>query len=128
MTRLFLLLLVALICAPAVLAQNQDYSRYEFYVGYAYERADNNGATIDKNGRLVLNGSNVTFVDDHANYNGFSVDLNKNLNRHVGIVTSFSATFNNSGYVEQTTGREFGASVQRYDLMIGPRYNWRPSG
>jgi len=57
MTRFFLLLLVALICAPAAFAQNNDYSHYEFYVGYAYERADNNAATFDKNGRAAFNGA-----------------------------------------------------------------------
>ncbi len=128
MTRLFLLLLVALICAPAALAQNKDYSRYEFYVGYAYERAENNAPTLDKNGRATFNGATVTFADERANYNGFNAEFNQNLNRHVGIVTSFSGTYNNHGYVDTKTGRQFGASVQRYDLMIGPRYNWRSSG
>lgn len=128
MTRLFLLLLVALITAPAALAQNKDYSRYEFYVGYAWERAENNAATIDRNGRLNLNGAPVTLVDDHANFNGFNAEFNQNLNRHVGIVTSFSATFNSTGFVNSVTGRQYDADVQRYDLMIGPRYNWRMSG
>jgi opacity protein-like surface antigen len=128
MTRLFLLLLVALIAAPAALAQNKDYSRYEFYVGYAYERAENNAATIDKNGRLALNGAPVVFADDHANFNGFNAEFNQNLNRHVGIVTSFSGTYNSTGFVDTRTGRHFDANVQRYDLMIGPRYNWRTSG
>jgi opacity protein-like surface antigen len=43
-------------------------------------------------------------------------------------VTSFSGTFNNNGFVDTKTGRQFDARVQRYDLMIGPRYNWRLSG
>src|SRR4029077_19991768 len=53
MTRFFLLLLVALVSAPAVLAQDIDYSRYECVGGYAFERASNNAATMDKNGRAT---------------------------------------------------------------------------
>jgi opacity protein-like surface antigen len=125
MTRLFLLFLVALVCAPAAFAQSNDYSHYEFYVGYAYERANNNADTFDKNGRTTFNGKSVTFDDRRENYNGFNAEFNQNLNRHVGIVTSFTGTYNNGGYVDTRTGRAFGARAQRYDLMIGPRYNWR---
>jgi opacity protein-like surface antigen len=128
MTRFFLLLLVALICAPAAFAQNNDYSHYEFYVGYAYERADNNAATFDKNGRATFNGATVSFGGGKTNYNGFNAEFNQNITQHVGIVTSFTGTFNDDGFVNTKTGRQFGARVQRYDLMIGPRYNWRPSG
>ena len=127
MTRFFLLLLVALICAPAAFAQS-DYSHYEFYVGYAYERADNNAATFDKNGRAAFNGRTVTFAEQKTNYNGFNAEFNQNITRHVGIVTSLTGTYNNAGYVDTRTGRGFGARAQRYDLLIGPRYNWRLSG
>src|SRR2546428_7892664 len=126
MTRFFLLLLVALICAPAAFAQ--DYSHYEFYVGYAYERANNNADRFDKGGRATFNGKTVDFADRRENYNGFNAEFNQNLNRHIGIVTSFTATYNNRGYVDTRTGRGFSARAQRYDLLIGPRYNWRLSG
>ena len=128
MTRLFLLLLVALISAPAILAQDRDYSRYEFVGGYAFERASNNAATFDKNGRATFNGSSVIFDEKYQNYNGFMAEFNQNVTRHVGIVTSFSGTYDTSDYVNLRTGRVFPASVQRYSLMIGPRYNWRLSG
>lgn len=128
MFRPFLLLLVALICAPAVFAQNNDYSRYEFYVGYAYERAENNAATFDKNGNARLNGNRVLFEDRRESYNGFNAEFNQNITRHVGIVTSLSGTYNNNGYFDLRSGQVLGARAQRYDLMIGPRYNWRPEG
>src|SRR5437879_7925143 len=128
MTRLFLLFLVALVCAPAAFAQSNDYSHYEFYVGYAYERANNNADTFDKGGRTTFNGNSVVFADRRENYNGFNAEFNQNLNRHIGIVTSFTGTYNNAGYIDIRSGRAFGARAQRYDLMIGPRYNWRLSG
>jgi len=130
MTRFLLLLLIALMCAPIAFAQNRrdDYSFYEFYVGYAYERAHNNADTFDKNGRAAFNGSTVSFADERVNYNGFTAEFNQNVTRHIGIVTSFTGTFATTGYVDTKTGRVFDANVQRYDLMIGPRYNWRGHG
>ena len=128
MTRIFLLLLIALICAPAAFAQSDDYSRYEFYVGFAHERANNNADRFDKNGRATFNGNRVDFVSEKADYNGFEVEFNQNVTRHLGIVTSFSGTFNTTDYFDQNSGRTFSAAVQRYDLLAGPRVNFRPAG
>ena len=128
MTRIFFLLLIALLCAPAALAQDRDYSRYEFYVGYANERANNNADGFDKNGTVLCNGSPVDFRSERASYNGFAVEFNQNVTRHLGIVTSFSGTYDKTGYFDQRSGRTFNARVQRYDLLAGPRYNWRASG
>lgn len=128
MTRFFLLLLIGLICAPAVLAQNNDYSYYEFYVGYAHERANNNADRIDRNGTATFNGKAVDFASRREGYNGFNVEFNQNVTRHIGIVTSFSGTYGTNTYVDRNSGRRFDARVQRYDLLAGPRYNWRPDG
>ncbi len=128
MTRIFLLLLVALICAPAAWAQDRDYSRYEFYVGYANERANNNADRFDRNATATFNGARVDFRSEKARYNGFEAEFNQNVTRHIGIVTSFSGTYDTTNYFDQRSGRTFRASVQRYDLLAGPRYNWRPSG
>jgi opacity protein-like surface antigen len=127
MTRTFLLLLIALICAPAALAQS-DYSYHEFYVGYAHERANNNADRIDKNGTATFNGAPVDFRSKREAYNGFNVEFNQNVTRHIGIVTSFSGTYATTSYVDRNSGRTFDANVQRYTLLAGPRYNWRPDG
>ena len=79
MTRIFLLLLIALMCAPAAFAQSKDYSFYEFYVGYAYQRASNNADTFDKNGRAKINGATVDFVSEKTAYNGFEAEFNQNV-------------------------------------------------
>src|SRR3984893_5483415 len=90
MTRIFLLLLIALMCAPAAFSQNKDYSFYEFYVGYAYERAINKADTFDKNGRAKVNGVTVDLASEKVNFNGFEAEFNQNVTRNIGIVTSFS--------------------------------------
>jgi opacity protein-like surface antigen len=128
MTRIFLLLLISLMCAPAAFSQNKDYSYYEFYVGYAYERVNNNADTFDKNGRATINGAAVDFVSEKRGYNGFQAEFNQNVTRNIGIVTSFSGTYNADNYLDVKSGKSFHANVQRYDLMIGPRYNWRTAG
>ena len=127
MTRIFLLLLAALICAPAAFAQSsdKDYSFYEFYVGYAHMRAYNDADHFDRGGRATVNGNRVDLIDDRNGYNGFTAEFNQNVHRNIGIVTSFTATFDDVGYVDRLSGNTFDASVQRYDLMIGPRFNWR---
>src|SRR5438045_6930760 len=97
MFRPFLLLLVALMFAPAAFAQNNDYSHYEFYVGYAYERADNNADTFDRNGKTKLNGNTVQFDNKRDNYNGFHAEFNQNITRHVGIVTRLTGPYTHNG-------------------------------
>jgi len=128
MTRTFLLLLIALMCAPAALAQNKDYSYYEFYVGFAHERANNNADRFDNNGQATFNGARVDFASKKVGYNGFEAEFNQNVTRHIGIVTSFSGTYDTTGYFDMRSGRTFRARVQRYDLLAGPRYNWRLEG
>lgn len=125
MKRSFLLLLIALLCAPAAFAQGKDYSFYEFYVGYAYERADNNAGGLSRNGKTKINGTTVDFASEKENYNGFQAEFNQNVTRHIGIVTSLSGTYKNADYLDVKSGKSFNASVQRYDLLAGPRYNWR---
>jgi len=127
MTRIFLLLLTALICAPAAFAQSgdKDYSFYEFYVGYAHMRAYNNADHFDKNCTATFNGNRVDFANERTGYNGFTAEFNQNVHRNIGIVTSFTGTFDDVGYADIRSGRIFNASVQRYDLMIGPRFNLR---
>lgn len=124
MTRILLLLLVALICAPAAFGQG----RYEFYVGYAYERANNNADRFDNNATATFNGARVDFVSKKVRYNGFDAEFDQNVTRHIGIVTQLSGVYNTTGYFDRLSGRTFRARVQRYDLLAGPRYNWRPEG
>lgn len=125
MSRFFLLLLIALISAPAALAQDRDYSFYEFYIGYAHQRSYNNANHFDRGGRATFAGATVNFANERTGNNGFTAEFNQNVHRNVGIVTSFTATFDDTAYADVNSGRLFNASVQRYDLMIGPRFNWR---
>src|SRR5437588_10950288 len=81
MTRIFLLLLVALILAPSAFAQNRrdDYSFYEFYVGYAHERANNNADRFDKNCTATYNGRTVHFASQKVNHNGVHRKFNHDM-------------------------------------------------
>lgn len=128
MTKWFLLLLMALVSAPAALAQSSDYSRYEFYGGYAYQRANNNAATFDSNGNASFGGKQVIFGTRDQTYNGFTAEFNQNPWRHVGLVTSFTGVYDRTPYVNLVNGRAFSAKAQRYDLLFGPRYNFRAGG
>ena len=51
MRKLFLLFAILLVCAPAGFAQ--DYSNWEFFIGYAHERANNGADRLDASGRAI---------------------------------------------------------------------------
>jgi opacity protein-like surface antigen len=129
MRKLLLLFAILLVCAPAGFAQS-DYSNWEFFIGYAHERANNGADRLDQRGLAVNpNGSTrrVDFVSERIPYNGVSTELVANVHRNVGLVANFSATFANTDMVDVLTGRRFNARVSRYVLLGGPRYNWRNS-
>jgi len=131
MTKWLLLLLALLVSAPAALAQSSDYSRYEFYGGYAYQRVNNTAAPLGKSGIVVGNHALVVIPGDiiniegrDENYHGFTGEFNRNLNRHWGLVTSFTGAYDKASFVSGIAGIT-GTSTSRYDLMFGPRYNFR---
>jgi len=129
MRKLLLLIVILLVCAPAGFAQS-DYSNWEFYIGYAHERANNGADRLDRRGQAInSNGtrSRVDFVSERIPYNGGSVELVANVHRNVGLVANFSATYANTTFVDSLSGRRLNARVWRYLLLGGPRFNWRNS-
>jgi opacity protein-like surface antigen len=128
MRKLLLLFAIILVCAPAGFAQ--DYSNWEFFIGYAHERANNGADRLDRRGVAINpNGSTrrVDFVSERIPYNGVSGELVANVTRHIGLVANFSATFANTTFTDALTGQRFNARVSRYLLLGGPRFNWRNS-
>lgn len=129
MRKLLPLIAILLVCAPAGFAQT-DYSHWEFFIGYAHERANNGADRLDVRGRAINpNGSTqrVDFVSERIPYNGVTTELVANVHRNVGLVANFSATFANTELVDSLTGRRFNARLSRYLLLGGPRFNWRNS-
>jgi opacity protein-like surface antigen len=129
MRKLFLLFAIILVCAPAGFAQS-DYSDWEFFVGYAHERANNGADRLDARGRIInANGSTqrADFVAKRIPYNGVTTEVVANVHRNIGLVANFSATFANTTFDDALTGRQFDARVSRYTLLGGPRFNWRNS-
>lgn len=129
MRKLLLLFAILLVCAPAGFAQS-DYSHWEFFIGYAHERANNGADRLDRRGLAVNpNGSTqrVDFVGGRIPYNGATTEVVANVTPHIGLVANFSATFANTDFVDSLSGRTFHARLYRYLLLGGPRYNWRNS-
>ncbi len=128
MRKLLLLFAILLVCAPAGFAQ--DYSNWEFFIGYAHERANNGADRLDRRGTAInSNGTTrrVDFVSERIPYNGVSAEVVANVHRNVGVVANFSATFANTDFLDALSGQRFNARVSRYLLLIGPRFNWRNS-
>ena len=62
MRKLFVLFAILLVCAPASFAQS-DYSNWEFFIGYAHERANNGADRLDQRGVAInSNGSTCKVV------------------------------------------------------------------
>lgn len=126
MRKLLLLFAILLVWAPASFAQ--DYSNWEFFIGYAHERANNGADRLDRRG-VAINSNGTTqrvdFISKRIPYNGGTAEVVANVTRHIGLVANFSATFANTDFVDALTGRRFNARVSRYLLLGGPRYNWR---
>jgi hypothetical protein len=128
MRNLLLLLAIVLLSAPVALAQ--DYSDWEFYVGYAHERANNGADRLDARGQAISPTgarSRVDFVSEKVPHHGVMGEVVANVHRNVGLVTNFSATFGNVDYLDRLSGRTFDARLSRYTLLFGPRFNWRNS-
>jgi len=129
MRKLLLLLAISLAFAPAALAQ--DYSDWEFYVGYAHERANNGADRLDITARRVLpNGSTVpvNFVSERrVPHNGVVGEVVANVHPNIGLVANFAGTFANTTLVDSLSGQSFNVKLQRYTLLLGPRFNWRNS-
>ena len=126
MRKLLLLIAITLVCAPASLAQ--DYSNWEFFIGYAHERANNGADRLDARGVAINpNGTTrrVDFVSERIPHHGVTGEVVANVHRNVGIVGNFSATFANHDFVDALTGQRFDARLHRYTLLFGPRFNWR---
>src|SRR5204863_3868937 len=72
-------------------------------------------------------GTPVSLQARDQHYHGFTGEFNQNITKHIGIVTSFTGVYDNTPYVS-TAGTAFTANARRYDLMFGPRYNFRLQG
>jgi opacity protein-like surface antigen len=128
MRKLLLLFAILLVSAPAGFAQ--DYSNWEFFIGYAHERANNGADRLDRRGVAINpNGTSrrVDFISERIPFHGVSGELVANVHRNVGLVANFSATFANPDFVDALSGQRFNAHVSRYLLVGGPRFNWRNS-
>ena len=72
MRKLFLLFAILLVAAPAGFAQS-EYSNWEFFIGYAHERANNGADRLDARGRAVSSTgatSRVDFVSKRETHHG----------------------------------------------------------
>ena len=126
MRKLLMLLAIVLISAPATFAQ--DYSSWEFFIGYAHERANNGADRLDRQGRRITStgaGVPVDFPSKRVGFNGVTGEVVANVHRNVGLVGNFSATFHDEDFRDSLTGRTLNAQLARYTLLFGPRVNFR---
>jgi hypothetical protein len=89
MNKLLIAFLLTVISSAFVSAQNSDYRKGEFYVGYSNGQVDTG----------IDTGNSVnSFLRDRANFNGFEVSGVYNVHRYVGLKADVSATYNKTRY------------------------------
>lgn len=129
MRKLFLLFAILLVAAPAGFAQS-EYSNWEFFIGYAHERANNGADRLDARGLAVSSTgatSRVDFVSKREPHNGVTGEVVANVSRNIGLVANLAVTFADVDLRDRLSGRTFNAKMTRYTVLGGPRFNWRNS-
>src|SRR5918992_3911500 len=94
---------LGLLCASAAVAQNGDYRRFEFFVGYSHNRVDV-GPVED-----LDPGDDIEFddiFDEREGFNGFNASVVGNFSRYVGAKFDYSYHQKNFGFAgDETTIR-----------------------
>ena len=113
MRKLLVLFSFLLVCATAGFAQSD--SNWKFF-----------DRSVQASNR-DLSTPRLDLLSPRIPYNGISTEVVANLHGNVGLVAKFSATFDNTTFVDSLSGRRFNPRVSRYPLVSEPSLNWRNS-
>ena len=123
MRRLLTLAALILVCAPAALAQADEYKKWEFFGGYSALNFDNlGGDTDDEDFNAVLGEKNTL--------RGFNLALTRNVHKYVGIKFDYSLHLREdefsrpagSGTVDTTVQNYLGGIQIKNNETDGPRF------
>jgi opacity protein-like surface antigen len=123
MKKLFMLAAVVLLLAPAVLAQSDEYKKWEFFGGYSALNFDNLGDDTDNaNVNDLLNEKNTL--------RGFNVAVGYNFHKFVGAKFDYSLHLREdnfsrplgSGTIDTTVQNFLGGIQIKNNLEDGPRF------
>jgi opacity protein-like surface antigen len=88
MKKLVAAFTLAFFCAPAAFAQNDDYNKADFFVGFSHNRVD-----------VGLDDNDPDFddiVDEREGFNGFNVSAKGNVSRYAGLKGDYA--FHRKGF------------------------------
>ena len=123
MRRLLTLAALILVCAPAALAQSDEYKKWEFFGGYSALQFDNIGGDTDNTAvDEVLGGRNTL--------RGFELSLTRNVHKYIGIKFDYSLHLREdefsrpagSGTVDSTLQNYLGGIQVKNNETDGPRF------
>lgn len=85
MSKVFLLAILLVSCAPMAFAQSSDdYNKLEFYGGYSHNRVDT--------------GSGGTIIGNREGFNGFNTAVTGNITRYVGLKFDVAGHFKEKSF------------------------------
>jgi len=92
MKKVFFAIMLVTLASVFAAAQNDDYKKGEFYVGYSNGQVDT-GNNFSTSGNAVQN-----FFDNRTNFHGFETSGVYNLSRYVGLKADLSATYHSDDF------------------------------
>ena len=123
MKRLLALATLLLVCAPAALAQSEEYKKWEFFGGYSALGFDTlAGDTDNADVNDVLSGRNTL--------RGFELAITRNIHKYVGVKFDYSLHLREdnfsraagSGTVDTTVQNYLGGLQFKNNTTDGPRF------
>ena len=118
MHKLFFTSLLIVCCVPFAVAQSNDRSRYEFFVGYSILR------TNYEPERLNPQEPQLVAFDGKQTLNGFNASATVNLSGGFGVTGDFSGHFTTNRF-PVTSGDDFKTHIRIFNLLAGPQYRFR---
>lgn len=107
MRRFLALTSFLLFCAPHVMAQSDEYRKWEFFGGYSAMNFDNFGGNTGN--------TNVDAVFDEKNtLRGFELSLTRNVHRYVGIKFDYSLHLREDNFTRPAGSGTVDTTVQNY--------------
>src|SRR5215204_5000557 len=107
MRRVLTAVTLLLLLAPAALAQNNEYKKWEFFGGYSALGFDTlAGDTDNVNVDEVLGGRNTL--------RGFELSLTRNIHRYVGVKFDYSLHLREDNFARPAGSGTVDSTVQNY--------------
>jgi len=112
MKKIAAAIILAFFCAPAAFAQNDDYNKADFFVGYSHNRVDTGIGDDDPDFDDIF--------EEREGFHGFNVSAKGNVSRYVGIKGDYA--FHRKSFDETVGANTFEVDFDLHTLVGGVEF------